>query len=281
MMGPLHIQIKKELRDMSGNMVLDVDLQLESGEWLGLHGPSGAGKTSLIRLIAGLDQPDQGRIYADKIPWSDGKQFLPVKDRNLGMVFQDQALFPNLRLQKQIAFGQERNKQDQEYVAFLIEKLGLKGLEKAQMGALSGGQRQRVALGRALAGRPKLLLLDEPFQGLDPESLEHVIDLLNNFRIEDKPSVILISHQPEIHKRLTHRVVRLERGKVIDVGLPTEIFPESVATINQIVERETYWEVEFEINGHPGQSDLPKTFFPQLRKGDQIKLTPGSFSEND
>ncbi len=274
-MRPMTVHIARQLRDMSGPMRLEVKLDLATGERLALFGQSGAGKTSLLRLIAGLDRPDQGSIYVGEIPWTDGKQFLPVKDRGLGMVFQDQALFPNLRLRKQIAFGQNGPARDTAYVTYLIQQLGLTGLENASMATLSGGQRQRVALGRALAGKPKLLLLDEPFQGLDRESLECVLSLLDNLHAEHKFSLILISHQTEVIKRISDRVLRLDRGKVTEIGTPEELFPGSVAKVLTATEKGTHWEVQFERKGEVQTTELPKSLFPKLRAGDQIRLSGG------
>lgn len=324
-MKPLKIQFGKELRDKEGSMLLKIQLELGNGEWVGLFGPSGAGKTSLIRIIAGLDQPDQGSIHSGDILWtkvqkatsnkldhqlsskheqpskekrpskheqpskhkrsskyerfSKHKRFskltllLPTRDRNLGMVFQDQALFPHLKLKKQILFGQDPNSPDLEWVEELIQTLGLKGLENARMSTLSGGQRQRVALARALARKPDLLLLDEPFQGLDEESLELLLNLLGQIRIQGKTQAILITHRSEIMEQLVDRVYQMKRGEIIKMGPPKEIFRNGVVTLLQVEDQGETWKVRINKEGQPQTADLPKIVFPELKVGDQIRIS--------
>jgi iron(III) transport system ATP-binding protein len=145
-----------------------VDLELGSGELLGLLGPSGCGKTTLLRLIAGFEQPERGRIWIDAQEVAGPNRLLPPERRGVGMVFQDYALFPHLDAWANARFGLRRG-QDPERVHWLLELLGLQGLERRFPHELSGGQRQRLALARALAPEPSVVLLDEPFSNLDVE----------------------------------------------------------------------------------------------------------------
>ena len=147
-----------------------VDLQVSSGELLGLLGPSGCGKTTLLRLIAGFEKPERGRVLLQQRPVAGKGSWLPPERRGVGMVFQDYALFPHLNAWQNACFGlpggQDKNS---NRVSWLFELLGLEGLEKRYPHQLSGGQRQRLALARALAPSPQVVLLDEPFSSLDVE----------------------------------------------------------------------------------------------------------------
>jgi len=144
-----------------------MNLSVNDGEFLSLVGPSGCGKTTALRLIAGFIKPDEGKIFIE----NEMVNNLPVKKRNIGIVFQNYALFPNLNLFENIAFGLRTRKIDSkiidEKVNKLIETVGLSGKEKSLPKELSGGQQQRVALARSLAIKPKILLLDEPLSALD------------------------------------------------------------------------------------------------------------------
>ncbi len=155
----------------------DVSLEIASGERLALVGPSGSGKTTLLRLIAGLDAPDTGTVEIGGVPVSrDGKILVGPEKRGVGMVFQDLALWPHMRVEENIGFGMQMRKvpkaERRRRVAELLEMTGLAGFGRRYPSELSGGERQRVALARALALRPDILLTDEPFSGLD-ETLRH------------------------------------------------------------------------------------------------------------
>ena len=292
----LHINVEKTLRDREGEMQLQINMLLDLGEWAGIYGPSGAGKTSLLRLVAGLDAPDRGKIVAgDSVPWTEEKVLVPVKDRPLGMLFQDQALFPNMKLREQIAFALPKAERKAltrgsadtvrraglaveeawkslagaAWVAYLIEALGLAGLEQARMNALSGGQRQRVAIARALARKPQLLLLDEPFQGLDPENIDQVIHLLHGIRQAGKTSAIISSHRQDLLAQLTQRQFRMERG---NLQKAEESPPSNVITIRRLTPKNNAWEIEYLHEGQPHNIILPRSMFPQLKEGDQIQL---------
>ena len=158
----IEIVLKKELIGAYGSMTIDIELQIEPGHVVTLYGDSGAGKTSTLRMIAGLMKPDTGRIAVDGELWYDASsnRNIPPQSRNIGFVFQDYGLFPNMSVRQNLEFGL-RKQQDKTDVEELIDMMALTELQSHKPQTLSGGQKQRVALARALVQRPNLLLLDE------------------------------------------------------------------------------------------------------------------------
>lgn len=201
-----------------------MDLQVPRGQMVALYGPSGAGKTSTLRMLAGLMAPDSGRIEVGGRVWFDptsGTNLRP-QQRGLGFVFQDYALFPHLTVRQNLEFGAPKTQQ--AVVDELIDMVELGGLQHQRPGTLSGGQKQRVALARALVGRPALLLLDEPLSALDLKIRLKLQDYLLRVHREYGLTTLLISHDlGEIHK-LCDRVLVLEKGRVVRDGTPSEVF---------------------------------------------------------
>ena len=211
--------------DGETSAVSDLDLEVRDGEFLVLLGPSGCGKTTTLRMIAGFEEPDQGSVYiGEKLVAADG-HFLPPEKRHIGMVFQDYALFPHLRVRENVAFGLSlKNGEKKERVAELLELVGLQDKGDRHPHDLSGGEQQRVALARTLAPDPKLILLDEPFSNLDA-------DLRRQMRSEVKEilkrlgrTVILVTHDQDEAFELGDRVVILNNGKLEQIGTPEEIY---------------------------------------------------------
>ena len=174
------IHINKELQSSTGEMPLNVDISLEAGSLLTLFGNSGAGKTSILRMLAGLFEPDSGKIIVNDRVWFDSENKINIQPqkRNVGMVFQDYALFPNMTVKQNLEFALQK-RQRNVIVTELIEIMELGILQNRKPHTLSGGQRQRVALARALVPKPEILLLDEPLAALDNEmrSEEHTSEL--------------------------------------------------------------------------------------------------------
>jgi molybdate transport system ATP-binding protein len=182
----LKIDIQRAMLSPAGKTNLEIDTVISGNELLCLFGHSGAGKTTLLRILAGLTKPDKGRIVFNGTVWFDSEKKinLPPQQRNVGYMFQDYALFPNMTVEKNICFAQKEK--NIEEVDKLLELFDLKILRNQHPDKLSGGQKQRVALARALAAKPNVLLLDEPLSALDFEmrlALQHEIkkahDLLN------------------------------------------------------------------------------------------------------
>ena len=189
-----------------------------------LFGPSGAGKTTIINMIAGLLAPDRGRImYRGKLLFdAAGKVNLPPHRRQFGYVFQDGRLFPHLTVRGNLEYGRRmyRLKRDPGELERIVAMLDIGHLSDRRPGKLSGGERQRVAIGRALLMRPQLLLLDEPLASLDAARKAEIMPYLERLRDEAEVPMIYVTHQAEDARRLASMVVRVEAGRVAAVGGP-------------------------------------------------------------
>ena len=207
----------------SGDWTLrDIDFQLQPGELVGLLGPSGCGKTTLLRLIAGFEKPERGSVAIGGRPVAGQGRWLPPERRGVGMVFQDYALFPHLDAWRNACFGLKRG-QDTSRAAWLLELLGLKGLERRYPHELSGGQRQRLALARALAPGCSLVLLDEPFSNLDVEVRLRLRAELPGVLARCGASGVIVTHDPEEAMAICDRVAVLESGHLHQCASPREL----------------------------------------------------------
>jgi len=214
----IKLDIHKKLQGSNGDMNLDIKLDIQENSFVALSGKSGSGKTTLLRVLAGLEKAEGSLKVADKI-WLDSKKSLVPQERDIGFVFQDYALFPNMSVQDNLLFVNKNKK----LATHLLELTELTELTKRLPNTLSGGQQQRVALCRAFMREPKLLLMDEPLSALDPfmrAKLQNDILKLHN---EFKTTTIMISHDPSEIYKLASRVIVLENGKVIQDGDVKEI----------------------------------------------------------
>ncbi|WP_029005812.1 ABC transporter ATP-binding protein [Azorhizobium doebereinerae] len=206
--------------------VRGITLAVEPGEVLCLLGPSGCGKTSLLRLAAGIEQPDGGRLCVDDREVAGPSAFVPPERRGVGLVFQDYALFPHLTNLENVMFGLSRLKRGaaEAEARRALDRVGLAALAAAYPHELSGGQQQRVALARALAPRPGILLLDEPFSGLDRRLRDQVrADTLAVLR-EARATCIIVTHDPEEAMRLADRIALLRGGELVQLGAPDVLY---------------------------------------------------------
>lgn len=192
-----------------------------------LFGPSGAGKTTVVRLLAGLDRPDRGRIVCGDEVLLDTERgiFLPPHRRRVGQVFQEGVLFPHLSVRGNLLYGRFFTKPAERRIAFdpVVKVLGLEHLIDRQPAGLSGGERQRVALGRALLASPRLLLLDEPLAALDSARKQEILPFIERLRDEFGIPIVYVSHAVEEVVRLARTVVRIEAGRSVATGTPTEV----------------------------------------------------------
>lgn len=231
----LKVEIKKNLPGFSLDVAFSVD-----GEILGILGPSGSGKTMTLQCIAGLIRPDNGFIKLnDRVLFDASRKVnLPPKVRNVGLVFQNYALFPHLSASENIAYG-IRNRLRQEVshrVQVLIDKMGLDGLQHRYPWQLSAGQQQRVAVARALAPEPEILLLDEPFSALDSLTKEQLETEIMDVRQFYKGNIILVTHDLAEAYRLSSRIAVYESGKVVQCDRKEKLIS---SPVNQKVARIT------------------------------------------
>jgi molybdate transport system ATP-binding protein len=209
-------------------MPLSGSLRCESGELLALVGPSGAGKTSLMRTLAGLMRPERGRVVVGDEIWCDTEQgiWLPPQRRHVGLVFQHYALMPHLDALGNVALSllhlppQQRKAQAQHW----LDHVGLSAEQQSRRpAALSGGQQQRVAVARALAREPRLLLLDEPFSAVDQMSRQSLYRLLADLRRELSIPIVLVTHDLNEARLLADRMAVMDGGQILQVGTPASI----------------------------------------------------------
>jgi iron(III) transport system ATP-binding protein len=208
--------------------VKNCDLEVGSAEILALLGPSGSGKTTLLRLIAGFEKPDEGRILISGRMVVDvaNSVWVAAEDRGVGMVFQDYALFPHLTVAQNIRFGLRRmsKKERQIRVEELLRLTELVGYTDRYPHELSGGQQQRVALARALAPRPRVVLLDEPFNGLDPDLRPQMRRQVAKILRHLGTAGILVTHDQEEALGMADRVAVIRNGELQQIGSPEDIY---------------------------------------------------------
>jgi molybdate transport system ATP-binding protein len=213
----LVVEVEKQLSDFAVNALF----ASEGGATV-LFGPSGAGKTSIINMIAGLLKPDRGRILLDDDLLFDDETGVdvPVWQRRIGCVFQEGRLFPHMSIKHNLDYGRWMggHRADPATFAHAVQLLDIGHLLDRRPGKLSGGERQRVAVGRALLMRPRLLLLDEPLASLDAGRKQDILPYLERLRDEAKVPMIYVSHDASEVKRIATRVVRVESGKVVATG---------------------------------------------------------------
>ena len=223
----IKIKAKKNLITSHGPVRLEVDFQIADKELITLYGPSGAGKTTILRMLAGLTDPDEGCIVLDDEVWFDSNRGInkPIQQRQISFVFQDYNLFPNMTVRENLQYAL-KDKKDEGAIDEFLQMVHLTELQNRKPETLSGGQKQRVALIRALLRQPKIFLLDEPLSSLDLELRlklqDEIFALYNRFKI---PTIFVTHDLSEIFK-ISNQIFILERGKIVRSGKPSEIFGE-------------------------------------------------------
>jgi iron(III) transport system ATP-binding protein len=212
---------------IDGNPILkDLSFEIKAGEIACLLGPSGCGKTTLLRIAAGIQRATAGRVLIDGDEVDGPSQFIQPERRNVGLVFQDFALFPHLTVLQNVAFGLNAlNRNEAAKIAeHALERVGLAGFGGAFPGALSGGEQQRVALARAIVPRPQVMLMDEPFSGLDQRLRETVREETLALLKETRATCVLVTHDPVEAMDLADRIFLMRAGRLVQSGTASELF---------------------------------------------------------
>jgi iron(III) transport system ATP-binding protein len=233
-MSPPRLEVQHLIRRFGGRAVVDdVSLQVQAGQVTCLLGPSGCGKSTTLRMIAGVEMQDSGRIFVDGQLVCDTVFRVPPERRHIGLMFQDFALFPHLSVGENVAFGLSGPRSDKaQRVNYLLGRVGLARFIDLYPHQLSGGEQQRVALARALAPRPRIMLMDEPFSGLDNRLRDGIRDeTLEVLKAEDT-AVVLVTHEPEEAMRMADEIALMRGGRIVQRGAPYNVY-------NAPVDRET------------------------------------------
>lgn len=228
--GPNHTPPRLEIRNLTcrygGRVVVDdVSLSVMPGQVTCLLGPSGCGKSTTLRAIAGVEMQSSGEILIDGALVCDTVFRVPPERRSVGMMFQDFALFPHLDVERNVAFGLSGAAgAKRTRVEALLERMGLRHLIDKYPHELSGGEQQRVALARALAPRPRIMLMDEPFSGLDNRLRDEIRDFTLDILKEEGAGVVLVTHEPEEAMRMADEIALMRDGRIVQQGAPYNIY---------------------------------------------------------
>jgi len=203
-----------------------ISLDIAPGEIVCLLGPSGCGKTTLLRVASGIEKPSAGRILINDWEVAGPERFVPPEKRNVGLMFQDFALFPHLSILQNVAFGLKALPADEaaREARTVLARVGLDHYADAYPHILSGGEQQRVALARAMVPRPSVMLMDEPFSGLDVQLRETMQDETLALLRETRATCMIVTHHPEEAMRLGDRIAVMRRGKIIQIGKAEDLY---------------------------------------------------------
>ena len=220
------LEVRNLVREYDGKRVVDnVSLSIQPGHVTCLLGPSGCGKSTTLRMIAGVDMQDSGTIHVDGKLVCDTVFRVPPERRSIGLMFQDFALFPHLTVGDNVAFGLSGSRTSKRgRVTELLERVGLVHFIDEYPHQLSGGEQQRVALARALAPRPSIMLMDEPFSGLDNRLRDGIRDETLALLKEEGASVLLVTHEPEEAMRMADEIALMRGGRIVQRGAPYNIY---------------------------------------------------------
>ena len=251
-MNAIHARFKLE----RGGFSLDVELDLPARGVTALFGHSGSGKTTLMRCIAGLDRAPDGRLSLNGEVWQDADTFLPTHKRPIGYVFQEASLFPHLTARGNLEYGMKRSAKalDRAALDHIIDLLGIGDLLDRRPDQLSGGERQRVGIARALAVKPRLLLMDEPLAALDLARKQEILPYLERLHEELEIPVLYVSHAPDEVARLADHIVVMRDGRAVASGpltetlarldLPIHLGEDAGVVLDAVVaERDAQWQL--------------------------------------
>lgn len=225
-MPPPRLEITGLTRAFGGRPVVDqVSLSVAPGQVTCLLGPSGCGKSTTLRMIAGVERADAGTVRIDGRMVAGPGVHLPPEARGVGLMFQDFALFPHLTVAQNVAFGLTGDKAAKAArVGELLERVNLASFGPKHPHELSGGEQQRVALARALAPRPRVMLMDEPFSGLDNRLRDGIRDVTLDILKEEGAGVVLVTHEPDEAMRMADEIALMRGGHIVQMGAPYNVY---------------------------------------------------------
>ena len=224
------IDVKKSFKNIDA--LKGISLTIEDGEFVAIVGPSGCGKTTLLRLIAGFEEPTEGFIYMDNDCVASKKGCVPPEKRNLGMVFQAFALWPHMKVKEQVYFplkhhrfvDQSSKAHKNARVEEMLNLVGLQDFSERMPGDLSGGQKQRVAIARALAPKPSLLLMDEPLSSLDAKLRIELRNEIQTIHRKTNTSIVYVTHDQSEALAMADKIIVMKDGEIEQVGTPEDIY---------------------------------------------------------
>ena len=212
------LKVKNVTLSFNNNEILkELNLTIDQGNFVAITGASGSGKTSILRVICGLESPNQGEIILDNSLLLNKEIFIPTEKRNIGLVIQEKVLFPHLNARQNIEFGISSKTDKQNLSNEIMEKLNIKQLAEKYPHELSGGESQRVALARSIVMKPKLLMLDEPFTGLDKDLKMKIYPEIKSILQASKITALMVTHDLNEVKALADKCFNLESGKLEEI----------------------------------------------------------------
>ena len=224
--APIRLEISHLVRSFGGRRVVDdVSLAVSAGQVTCLLGPSGCGKSTTLRMIAGVERADAGEVRLDGELVAGPGVHVPPELRSVGLMFQDFALFPHLTVADNVGFGLRIDRPAKaRRIEELLEKVDLSGFGRKHPHELSGGEQQRVALARALAPRPRVMLMDEPFSGLDNRLRDGIRDRTLELLKEEGTAVLLVTHEPDEAMRMADEIALMRQGRIVQKGAPYNVY---------------------------------------------------------
>ncbi|AFO90786.1 ABC transporter ATP-binding protein [Phaeobacter inhibens] len=267
------LEIRNLRRFFDGRAVVDdVSLQIQAGQVTCLLGPSGCGKSTTLRMIAGVEMQDSGEIYVDGKLICDTVFRVPPERREIGLMFQDFALFPHLSVADNVAFGLKGSKDEKRArVEELLRKVSLSQYIDEFPHQLSGGEQQRVALARALAPRPRIMLMDEPFSGLDNRLRDGIRDETLTLLKEEGAAVLLVTHEPEEAMRMADEIALMRSGKIVQQGAPYNVYtrPADRAAVGFFSDTNV---LHAEVNGALAETPFGQFLAPGVPDGTKVDI---------
>jgi iron(III) transport system ATP-binding protein len=267
------LEIRNLIRRYDGRAVVDdVSLQIMPGQVTCLLGPSGCGKSTTLRMIAGVEMQDSGEIYVDGKLICDTVSRVPPERRKIGLIFQDFALFPHLSVAGNVSFGLKGTKDEKRArIESLLGRVGLRQFIDGFPHQLSGGEQQRVALARALAPKPRIMLMDEPFSGLDNRLRDGIRDETLALLKEEDTAVLLVTHEPDEAMRMADEIALMRNGRIVQQGAPYNVYTRPVdrAAVSFFSDANV---LQAQVNGALAQTPFGQFLAPGIADGTNVDI---------